>query len=122
MQDYAQESASNEFSNAFNRYQIERAAKLGPYQSLAGVGQTATNQLGTLGANYALNAGNLMTSGAAAQAAGQVGASNAITGGLGTYLNYTSSNNLLNALRNRGGGGGSSMSEPYPGYNAEVGL
>jgi len=105
MQDYAQESASNEFSNAFNRYQIERAAKLGPYQSLAQVGQTTANQLGGFGAANAANVGNLMTSGAAAQAAGQVGASNAITGGLGTYLNYTSSNNLLNALKNRGGGG-----------------
>ena len=102
MQDYAQESASNEFSNAFNRYQIERAAKLGPYQSLAGIGQTATNQLGTLGANYASNAGNLMTSAGAAQAAGQVGAANAITGGVGTYLNYSQNNSLLNALnRNR---------------------
>ena len=99
MQDYAQESASNEFSNAFNRYQIERAAKLGPYQSLAQVGQTTANQLGGFGAANAANVGNLMTSGAAAQAAGQVGASNAITGGLGTYLNYTSSNNLLNALQ-----------------------
>jgi hypothetical protein len=122
MQDYAQESASQEYSNAFNRYQIERAAKLGPYQSLAQVGQTTANQLGGFGATNAANVGNLMTSGAAAQAAGQVGASNAITGGLGTYLNYTSNNNLLNALKNRGSGGGSLMSEPYSGYNAEIGL
>jgi hypothetical protein len=99
MQDYAQESASNEFSNAFNRYQIERGAKLGPYQTLAGFGQTATNQLGQFGANYASNAGNLMTGGAAAQAAGQVGQANAITGGLGTYLNYSQNNALLNALQ-----------------------
>jgi hypothetical protein len=65
-----------------------------------------------------------MTSGAAAQAAGQVGQANAITGGLGSYLNYTQNNNLVNALRNRGTtyGAGSLMSEPYLGYNAEVGL
>jgi hypothetical protein len=103
MQDYAQESASQEYSNAFNRYQIERAAKLGPYQSLANVGQTSANQLGQFGAANAANVGNLMTGGAAAQAAGQVGQANAITGGLGSYLNYTQSNNLLNALnQNRG--------------------
>ena len=103
MQDYAQESASQEYSNAFNRYQIERAAKLGPYQSLANVGQTTANQLGSFGAANVANVGNLMTGGAAAQAAGQVGAANAITGGLGSYLNYTQSNNLLNALnQNRG--------------------
>jgi hypothetical protein len=96
---------SQEYTNAFNRYQIERNAKLGPYQSLAGVGQTTANQLGQFGAANAANMGNLMTGGAAASAAGQVGAANAVTGGLGTYLNYTSNNNLLNALKNRGGGG-----------------
>jgi hypothetical protein len=69
---------------------------------LAGIGQTATNLVGQAGQNYATNAGNLMTGGAAAQAAGQVGAANAITGGLGTYLNYSQNNALLNALnRNR---------------------
>jgi hypothetical protein len=104
-QRYGQEMGSQEYTNAFNRYQIERNAKLGPYQSLAGVGQTTANQLGQFGATNAANVGNLMTGGAAAQAAGQVGMANAVTGGLGTYLNYTSNNNLLNALRNRGGGG-----------------
>jgi hypothetical protein len=48
-----------------------------------------------------------------------VGAANAVTGGLGTYLNYTQGNALLSALR---GNTGSSMSEPYPGYNASIGL
>jgi hypothetical protein len=104
-QRYGQDMGSQEYTNAFNRYQIERAAKLGPYQSLANVGQTTANQLGQYGAANATNVGNLMTGGAAANAAGQVGASNAFTGGLGTYLNYTSNNNLLNALRNRGSGG-----------------
>lgn len=102
MQDYAQGSASNEYQNAFNRYQTERNAQLNPLQSLAGLGQTATNQLGAAGQNYATNAGNMITGGAAAQGAGQVGMANAFTGGLGTYLNYTQSNSLLDALRNRG--------------------
>jgi Flp pilus assembly secretin CpaC len=93
---------SQEYMNAFNRYQIERNAQLNPLQSLAGVGQTTANQLGQYGAANAANVGNLMTGGAAAQAAGRVGAANAATGGLGTYLNYTSSNNLLNALRGTG--------------------
>ena len=100
---FGQEMGSQEYSNAFNRYQIERNAKLGPYQSLAQVGQTSANQLGQFGAANAANIGNLMTGGAAAQAAGQVGSANAITGGLGSYLNYTQSNNLINALnQNRG--------------------
>jgi len=104
-QRYGQDMGSQEYTNAFNRYQLERNAQLNPLQSLAGVGQTTATQLGQFGATNAANVGNLMTGGAAAQAAGQVGAANAVTGGLGTYLNYTSNNNLLNALRNRGGGG-----------------
>jgi hypothetical protein len=104
-QRYGQDMGSQEYMNAFNRYQTERNAQLNPLQSLAGVGQTTANQLGQYGAANAANVGNLMTGGAAAQAAGQVGMANAATGGLGTYLNYTSNNNLLNALRNRGGGG-----------------
>jgi hypothetical protein len=120
-QRFGQEMGTQEYTNAFNRYQIERNARLGPLQSLAGFGQTSVNQLGQAGQNYATSAGNLMTGGAAAQAAGQVGAANAITGGLGTYLNYSQNNALLNALRGSTGSG-SMMSEPYPGYNASVGL
>jgi hypothetical protein len=100
-QRYGQEMGSQEYTNAFNRYQIERNARLNPLQSLAGFGQTSVNQLGQAGQNYATNVGNLMTGGAAAQAAGQVGAANAITGGLGTYLNYSQNNALLEALKNR---------------------
>lgn len=100
MQDYAQNSASGEYQNAFNRYQTERNARLNPLQSLAGVGQSATNFTGAAGAQNASNMGNYLTSGAAASAAGQVGGANAITGGLGTYLNYNQGNNLINTLQN----------------------
>ena len=105
MQDYAQNSASNEYNNAFNRYQANRQAQLGPLQSLAGIGQTATNFTGQAGAANAANVGNLITGGAAANAAGQVGTANALTSGLGTYLNYSGGNNLVSALRGGGGGG-----------------
>ena len=107
LQDYAQNAASGEYTNAFNRYQAERQARLAPLQSLAGVGQTTAAQLGQAGAANAGAVGNYLTGGAAAQAAGQVGATNALTGGLGTYLNYSQGNNLLSALR---GGGSSSPS------------
>jgi hypothetical protein len=98
-QRFGQEMGSQEYSNAFNRYQIERAAKLGPYQSLANVGQTTANQLGQFGAANAANVGNLMTGGAAASAAGQVGMANAFTGGVNQYLNYSQGNNLIDALQ-----------------------
>ena len=58
------------------RYQTERNAMLNPLQSLAGVGQTATNQLGAAGQNYASNVGNaLINQGANAGNARMAGAS-----------------------------------------------
>ena len=105
MQDYAQNSASQEYGNAFNRYQANRQAQLGPLQTLAGIGQTATNFTGQAGAANAGAVGNYLTGGAAANAAGQVGTANALTSGLGTYLNYNQGNSLLSALRGGGGGG-----------------
>jgi hypothetical protein len=110
LQDYAQNSASQEYTNAFNRYQTERAARLNPLQSLAGVGQSAANTIGANAGTYGTNVGNLMTGGAAASAAGQVGTANALTSGLGTYLNYNQGNNLVAALR---GGGGYQMPQAY---------
>jgi hypothetical protein len=104
-QRYGQEMGSQEYTNAFNRYQTERQARLNPLQSLAGMGQTSVAQLGQAGQTMATNVGNLMTGGAAANAAGQVGVANALTGGLGTYMNYSQNqaqNSLLQqALQNR---------------------
>lgn len=56
---FGQEMGSQEYQNAFNRYQTERQARLGPLQSLAGVGQTAANTLGGYGQAYAGNVGQL---------------------------------------------------------------
>jgi hypothetical protein len=95
---YGQEAGSQEYMNAFNRYQQERAAKLQPLQSLAGVGQTTAANLGAAGAANAGAVGNYLTSGAAAQAAGMVGSTNALTQGVSQYLNYNQGNNLMNAL------------------------
>ena len=106
-QRYGQDMGSQEYMNAFNRYQTERNAQLNPLQSLAGVGQTTSTQLGQFGATNAANVGNLMTGGAAAQAAGQVGMTNALTGGLGTYMNYSQNqaqNSLLQQALNRNRG------------------
>lgn len=103
-QRYGQDMGSQEYQNAFNRYQSERASQLAPLQSLAGIGQTTAANLGNAGAANAQAIGSYLTGGAAAQAAGSVGAANAISGGLGSYMNYSSSNNLINALnQNRNG-------------------
>ena len=99
LQRYGQDLASQEYMNAFNRYQTERNAQLNPLQSLAGVGQTATQQLGAAGQTYAGNVGNLMGQAAQARASGYVGGANALTGALGSYMNYSQGQNLLNSIR-----------------------
>lgn len=96
---FGQNMGSQEYTNAFNRYQTERQATLAPYMTLAGYGQGANALTNQAGQNYATNAGNMITGGAAAQAAGQVGSANAITGGVSQYLNYNQNNALLNALQ-----------------------
>ena len=97
-QRYGQEMGSQEFTNAFNRYQTNRANQLQPLQSLMGAGQTAANTLtgaaGQFGQNQAVGLANA----AQARASGYVGGANALTGGLNQYLNYTQSQNLLNRL------------------------
>ena len=105
-QRYGQEMGSQEYQNAYNRaftgYGTDVARENQLYNrqaALAGIGQTSTNLVGQAGQNYATNVGNLMTGGAAAQAAGQVGQANALTSGLSTYLNYSQNNALLNALQ-----------------------
>ena len=98
VQRFGQDMASQEYTNAFNRYQAERQARLGPLQSLAGVGQTATQQIGQAGQNYAANAGEALTSGAAARASGYVGQANALTGALGGAANAYMQGQMLNRL------------------------
>ena len=102
LQRFGQEMGSQEYTNAFNRYQIENKAKLNPLQSLTGMGQTTAQQLGSAGQTMASNIGNNIGNAAAARASGYVGTANALTGGLGTYLNYKQGQNTLAALRDRG--------------------
>ncbi len=80
---FAQGTASDEYSNAFNRYQIERNARLNPLQSLMGAGQSGANTLSSAAqqtgqglAQSALDAGT-------ARASGYVGSSNALASALG---------------------------------------
>jgi hypothetical protein len=96
---YGQDMGSQEYTNAFNRYQAERTARLGPLQSLAGVGQTTAQSLGQTGAANAANVGNLITGAGAAQAAGMVGGANAVSGGLSSYMNYNQGNRLIDSLQ-----------------------
>jgi hypothetical protein len=96
LEDYRQNSASNEYQNAFNRYQTNRANQLAPLGSLMSSGQAAaSNQAGQAG-QYGVNAGNLMNQAGQSIAAGQMGSANSINNALSSsasaYGNYLQSN------------------------------
>jgi hypothetical protein len=120
IQRFGQDLGSQEYMNAFNRYQTERAARLQPLQSLAGVGQTTAQQIGQAGMQTAQNIGETQMSGAAARASGYVGGANALTGALNTGLNYYQGQQMMNRLAPAGGGGGYSWQTPNygPGIDA----
>jgi hypothetical protein len=99
LQSFGQGLASQEYGNAFNRYQTERQATLAPYMTLAGFGTGANAANAQAGQNYATNAGNYMTGAAAAGAAGNMGIANALGGGASQYLKYTQGNDLLSAIK-----------------------
>lgn len=76
IQRFGQDLASQEFQNAFNRYGVERERRLNPLQSLAGVGQTTSQNLGTAGTQFANTMGNIgMNQAAVAGNAGMARAS-----------------------------------------------
>lgn len=122
-QRYGQEMGSQEYTNAFNRYQTERQARLNPLQSLAGMAQTSTGQLGQAGQTMATGVGEAGAAAAQARASGYMGGANALSQGLTGYLNYGQGqdrNELLRqSIANRGGYTGT---EPYAGYNESIGF
>jgi hypothetical protein len=60
-QKYAQGLASQEYQNAFNRYQTNRTNQLAPLGSLMTSGQNAAAGAGAQAGNYGANVSNLMT-------------------------------------------------------------
>jgi hypothetical protein len=131
-QGYGQEMGSQEYQNAFNRYQLERQARLGPLQSLAGVGQTSANTLGQAGQNYATNVGNALTNQAAISGnAGMVGtnAYGSALSGIGSAYGknpinfgnlYGGNNQIYNPTTNTGGFSGSSLANTF--YSGTSGI
>ena len=95
---YGQELGTQEYTNAFNRYQAERQARLNPLQSLAGMGQTTASTL----ANQAGQYGQSMAQGAAQmgniRASGYMNQANALTGALGQGLNYYQNQQMMNRI------------------------
>jgi hypothetical protein len=143
LEDYAQNSASSEYSNVYNRSLNDYLTNFNVYNtnstntynrlaSLAGLGQTATGTAGQLGqqaanttANIDLTTGqqqgnDLMAAGAA-NASGYVGAANAISSGISSLGGNVSQYLTLQQLLAQMNGGTNQTFGPYGSYNASQG-
>jgi hypothetical protein len=105
VQRFGQGLASQEYQNAFNRYQVNRAGQLNPLQSLMGAGQTGANVLsGAMGqAGQGISAAQ--QGAGAARASGYVGGVNALTGALSSAMPNYMMYNFMNQGRPGAGGG-----------------
>lgn len=83
---YGQDFASNEFNNAYNRFNADRDRRFNRLASLSGSGQTATGQMGQAGQNYAGQVGNNMMDSANAGAAHAISQGNRVSDLIGTGI------------------------------------
>ena len=122
IQRFGQDLASQEYQNAFNRFQVERSARLNPLQSLMGAGQSATNVMtgaaGQMGQNEAAN----IYGAGQARASGYIGQANALSsalGQVGAIAQQVPMNNAMIGFYNRGAasGGGAPGGIAPPQFN-----
>jgi hypothetical protein len=113
VQRFGQDLASQEYQNAFNRYQVERAARLNPLQSLMGSGQSAANVMTSAAGNLGQGLAGSELAAGQARASGYVGQANALAGALqgatqtiGSFPLYRAQMNYLNSMGRTGGSSG----------------
>jgi len=94
---YGQQMGSQEYQNAFNRYQTGRTNALSPLQDLTRIGQASAAGTAAAAGNYGSNvAANTLAAGNAA-ASGIMGGTNAINQTIGALGNqYQNAQNLAN--------------------------
>jgi len=124
---FGQDTASNEYINAFNRYQTNRANQLNPLQSLYGGGQTSVNALTNAAGQLGQGLAGSAMAGGQARASSYANMASALNQGLSTGANlymqsqYLGGVNQLNKARTayyQGGGGLYGPPVP-PGYTLQ---
>lgn len=90
-------NTQNQFNQAQGQFQTNynsAANNVNRLMGLVQMGQNSAAQTGSMGANAVANAGNLLTQGANAQAAGIIGANNAVGSALGNVGNMLMMNQM----------------------------
>ena len=123
MQDYTQGQASQEYQNAFNRFQTQRGNIYNTLASIAGLGQTSLGQTTNASGYAGANIGNQIAAQGAALGAGNVAMGNALGGAANTISNQYYLANLLGSNRNAVNLGPSAQpASAYPTVNGVVQL
>lgn len=89
---YNQDSASQEYGNAFNRYQTQQGNIFSRLMGIAQLGQNSASNVGAQGSTLAGQAGQFTQNAGTAAGSGIVGGSNALTGGLTNAWLWNQSN------------------------------
>jgi hypothetical protein len=95
IQDYTQGLASTEYGSAFDRFQKQRGSIYNTLASIAGLGQKSLGETTSAGTSAAGNIGQAIIGSSSAQAAGTIGAANAIGGGIQGVGNAYMLSNLM---------------------------
>ena len=96
LQNYGQESASQEYGNAYNRFNADQTNRYNRLSNLVGIGQNAAAQVGNAGAQTAQAVANNTMAGANSIAAGQVGSANAWSGAANNLGSMAAAYGIMN--------------------------
>lgn len=111
LQKYGQGMASDEYGNAYNRFNNDKTTQFNRLSGIAGTGQQASNQIGQYGSNYANQVGNTnintanqigsnMIGAGNARAGSYMATANSINGAIGTGVNAWQQQQYLNNMNN----------------------
>ena len=115
IQKYGQDLASQEYGNAYGRFNADQTNQYNRLAGLVNTGQGATNQLTNAAGNLGSQIGSNIIGAGNANAASTIGQANAWNGLIGTAANAYQNNQLMNLIQRPGTSNQPSV-ESYYGY------
>jgi len=113
LQDYTQGQASQEYGNAFNRFQTQRGNIYNTLASIAGMGQTSLGQTGSQSTQAGANIGQAISNAGSASAGGTIGSANAMGGSIQNLGNQYYLSQLLKPQLQTPTGYGTPVQQPF---------
>lgn len=97
---YGQDMGSQEYGNAYARYNQNQQNKFSRLSGVSGMGENAAGQIAGLGAGVAGSVAQNQIGIGNASAAGGIAGANSLSNSIGQGLNFYNQNQLINSLRN----------------------